>query len=97
MEVAPPGLHTGGIYESYGRGWLIKPEPEKEDILKYRAWNKMRIRVVGDNVKTWLNGEEIVDLTDSKIGEANGRIALQVHDGGGIKVLWRDIRLREVK
>ena len=22
-EVAPPGLHTGGIYESYGRGWLI--------------------------------------------------------------------------
>src|SRR3954468_17058661 len=22
-EVAPPGNHTGGIYESYGRGWLI--------------------------------------------------------------------------
>ena len=24
-EVAPPGHWTGGIYESYGRGWLIKP------------------------------------------------------------------------
>ena len=26
-EVAPKGQHTGGIYESYGRGWLIKPIP----------------------------------------------------------------------
>ena len=25
VEVAPPKMHTGGIYESYGRGWLIKP------------------------------------------------------------------------
>jgi hypothetical protein len=26
VEVAPKGKHTGGIYESYGRGWLIKPK-----------------------------------------------------------------------
>lgn len=35
-EVAPAGKHTGGIYESYGRGWLIKPEPEKEKISERR-------------------------------------------------------------
>ena len=28
-EVAPPGLFSGGIYESYGRGWLIQPEPQQ--------------------------------------------------------------------
>ena len=28
VEVAPENLHTGGIYESYGRGWLIQPKPE---------------------------------------------------------------------
>src|SRR5665647_42725 len=28
VEIAPPGLYTGGIYESYGRQWLIKPKPE---------------------------------------------------------------------
>ncbi len=28
VEVAPPGRSTGGIYESYGRGWLIKPARE---------------------------------------------------------------------
>ncbi|NNK21399.1 MAG: DUF1080 domain-containing protein, partial [Flavobacteriaceae bacterium] len=25
VEVAPKGKHTGGVYESYGRGWLVKP------------------------------------------------------------------------
>ncbi len=34
VEVAPPGSHTGGIYESYGREWLIKPKPENEAALK---------------------------------------------------------------
>jgi hypothetical protein len=29
VEVAPPGSDTGGVYESYGRGWLIKPKKIK--------------------------------------------------------------------
>ena len=36
----------------------------------------------------------MVDLTDEKIGAAQGRIALQIHDGGGIKVRWRNMRLQ---
>ena len=35
VEVAPPGSNTGGVYESYGRGWLIKPEEEKDKALKW--------------------------------------------------------------
>src|SRR5699024_8474631 len=31
-EVAPPGDNTGGIYESYGRGWLITLDEDKEDV-----------------------------------------------------------------
>src|SRR5690606_17548238 len=57
-EVAPPGHNTGGIYESYGRGWLIKPAPEKDKYLRYGKWNTYRLRVVGDEVTTWLNGHE---------------------------------------
>ena len=34
-EVAPPGQSTGGIYESYGRGWLIKPDPALDKALKF--------------------------------------------------------------
>lgn len=93
IEVAPPNLHTGGIYESYGRGWLVKPEQEKEKVLKYGEWNTLKIKVFGDRITSWLNGVEMVDFSDAKIGEANGKIALQIHDGGGIKVYWRNIKL----
>ncbi len=93
VEVAPPNHDTGGIYESYGRGWLVKIPDEKENILKMGEWNTLRIRVVDDNVKTWLNGEPMVDFTDEKIGEGYGFIALQIHSGGGIKIRWKNIEL----
>ena len=92
-EVAPKNHDTAGIYESYGRGWLVQIPDEKESILKEGDWNTLRLKVQGDRVQTWLNGEEMADITDAKIGAAQGRIALQIHDGGGIKVLWRNIRL----
>jgi hypothetical protein len=95
-EVAPKGQHTGGIYESYGRGWLIQPIPSREEILKEGEWNTMRIRCVGDEVTTYLNGIEMITLKDEKIGQADGQIALQIHDGGGIKVRWRNIRVKRL-
>ena len=93
-EVAPRGNDTGGIYESYGRGWLVQIPDEKESLLKERDWNTLRLRVEGDHVQTWLNGEAMADLHDAKIGAAQGRIALQIHDGGDIKVQWRNLRLK---
>jgi hypothetical protein len=33
-------------------------------------------------------------LNDSLIGKANGRIALQIHDGGGIKVQWKNLTIQ---
>ena len=95
-EVAPKGMDTGGIYESYGRGWLIKIDDEKENILKPGKWNKLRLRVEGARVQTWLNGKAMVNFTDDKIGKANGSIALQIHDGGGIKVRWRKLMIEEL-
>ena len=92
-EVAPPGLFSGGVYESYGRGWLVQPDPALDAALRMGDWNTMRVRAVGDRVTTWLNGTRMVDFEDEKIGEAEGSIALQIHDGGGIKVRWRDIRV----
>ncbi|MDX2245184.1 MAG: DUF1080 domain-containing protein [Bacteroidia bacterium] len=96
VEVAPPNHDTGGIYESYGRGWLVQIPDAKENILKMGEWNKMRIRVQGDHVITWLNGEEMANIYDEKIGQAIGAIAIQIHDGGGIKVNWRNLRVREL-
>ncbi len=95
-EVAPPGSSTGGIYESYGRGWLIKPEPEKDKALKMGEWNKMTVKVVGNVVTTFLNGTQMITLDDAKIGGKDGCIALQIHSGGGIKVKWRKIKIKQL-
>ncbi|MEP6750877.1 MAG: DUF1080 domain-containing protein [Bacteroidota bacterium] len=97
VEVAPANLHTGGIYESYGRGWLIQPTPEGEAQLKQGEWNTMKIKVVNDETTTWLNGKQIVYLKDEKIGRGVGFIALQIHDGGGIKVRWKNLTIVELK
>ncbi len=96
VEVAPIGQHTGGIYESYGRGWLIKPVPEKEKYLKMGAWNRLKIQVIGNKVTTFLNGHEMIQLQDDKIAAGEGGIALQIHSGGGIKVRWRNLKIKEL-
>lgn len=96
VEVAPPKNNTGGIYESYGRGWLIKPNSALDQYLKYGEWNKMKIRVENGTVTTWLNGQQMITLTDAKIGAGKGSIALQIHDGGGIKVQWRKLVLKQL-
>ena len=96
VEVAPAGLHTGGVYESYGRGWLIQPKPEDEKWLDSTGWNHMIITVNGDSVTSNLNGHQMVQIKDEKIGAGTGFIALQIHDGGGIKVRWKKIRIKEL-
>jgi hypothetical protein len=96
VEVAPLNLHTGGIYESYGRGWLIKPDPKDEVMLKVGEWNQLKIQAQDGKITTWLNGKQMVNIDDEKIGAANGFVALQIHDGGGIKVRWKDIKIKKI-
>ena len=92
-EVAPKGNDTGGIYESYGRGWLQQMPDEKEEVLKEGEWNTLRLRVEGGHVQTWLNGVPMADLEDQLIADTPGRLMLQIHDGNDIKVLWRNFQL----
>jgi hypothetical protein len=56
----------------------------------------MKILVKGDEVTTWLNGELMVTLTDAAFGSKTGKIALQIHDGGGVKVRWKNIAVTEL-
>ena len=97
VEVAPPKNNTGGIYESYGRGWLVKPDTKTDDVLKMGEWNILNILVQGDQVSTLLNNVPMVSIKDDLIGKGKGSIALQIHDGGGIKVKWRNIKIKNLK
>ncbi|PRY98778.1 uncharacterized protein DUF1080 [Marinilabilia salmonicolor] len=96
VEIAPPGKDTGGVYESYGRGWLIQIPEEKEDALNYGEWNTLRIRLEGSKVTTWLNGKQMIELEDEKIGQAQGRIALQIHSDSDVKIMFRALKLQEL-
>lgn len=96
VEVAPKNHDTGGIYESYGRGWLVQIPEEKENVLHEGQWNTLRIRAEGEHVQTWLNGTQMVDFTDEKIGKGEGSIALQIHDKGSIKVRWKDLKIKQL-
>ena len=37
-----------------------------------------------------------VHIKDEKIGQGEGFIALQIHEGGGIKVRWKNIEIEEL-
>jgi len=38
----------------------------------------------------------MIQIDDEKIGAATGQICLQIHDGGGIKVRWRNLKIRDI-
>ena len=74
----------------------MRPKPKKEKYLKFGEWNHLKIKVKEGEIITWLNGRKMISFSDEKIKQANGKIALQIHDGGGIKVLWRNINLKHL-
>ncbi|HEX2665240.1 MAG TPA: DUF1080 domain-containing protein [Candidatus Acidoferrum sp.] len=96
VEVDPNvGKHTGGLYESGGRGWVAMPTAEGEQALKPGEWNDLEVSVHGAHIVTQLNGIKIVDFTDSSPQFTDGVIGLQIHTGGGVKMRWKDIYINQ--
>ena len=80
VEVDPnPGKHTGGLYESGGRGWLAKPSPNGETALRPGEWNDISFSVYENRVITFVNGVRAVDYEDQAPRYFDGVIALQLH------------------
>jgi LmbE family N-acetylglucosaminyl deacetylase len=97
-EVDPrAGMHSGGLYEAAGRGWLIQPEDAAEKALRIGDWNDMRILVRGPHVRTWVNGVPAVDYVDPSPKYTDGVIALQLHSGGEGRMRFKDIVVREIR
>ncbi|MFO0939108.1 MAG: PVC-type heme-binding CxxCH protein [Gemmataceae bacterium] len=84
----------GKLYEESGRGLLVKDDREK--LVKENDWNEYRIEAKGNSIKTWLNGQPCVNLTDEKISR-KGLIGLQVHSGGPIEVRFKDLKLEVIQ
>jgi hypothetical protein len=100
VEIESGPGEAGYIYgEATGRGWLSQ-DRSKKDAFKNGQWNAYRVLAQGANVKTFVNGQPIADLTDEE-SSREGLIGLQVHGVGGreepLYVRWRNIKIRELK
>ena len=96
VEVDPSvGKHTGGLYESGGREWVVMPSAESEKALKPGQWNELEAKVQDHHIATYLNGVKISDFEDPKPTFTEGVIGLQIHTGGGVKMRGKDIYIRE--
>jgi len=96
VEVDPGvGKHTGGLYESGGRGWVAMPKAEGEAALKAGEWNDLEVSVRGNHIVVRLNGVQVTDYNDASPKFSDGVIGLQIHTGGGVKMRWKDIYVKE--
>jgi len=84
---------TGWLYESYKRGWLIKPPKDTlaAYVLQPEGWNEIEIRSEEGHVTTWVNGVRAVDFDDSDPQLFEGSFALQLHAGGVDGIAWKEL------
>jgi hypothetical protein len=95
VQVGRPVSGTGGVYESYGRGWIDKPPAEAER--KYSrpdAWSDMTIAAHGGHVVVHVNGVKSAELKDDP-SRPEGHFALQMHSGNVMHVMFKDIEILE--
>ena len=100
LEIDPSARgYTGGIYDEARRGWIYPVHYNEAARTAYRQgeWNELRAEVIGDEIRTFINGQSVANLIDSV--DASGMICLQVHsiaeELAGKQVRWRNIRIIE--
>lgn len=90
---------SAGVYDEARRGWLypLGLNPAARSAFKMGEFNTYRIEVIGDEIKTWLNGQEVAYVVDGM--DKNGFIGLQVHsirkaENAGRKTSFKNIRIQ---
>lgn len=89
-------METGGLYETGGRGWVVKPEAEFiETRAKYQPgeWTDLAVVVKGRNARVFLNGIETAKLEDDIKLNTEGHFGLQLHGNLDMDVSYRNIEI----
>ena len=98
MEIDPSDRKwSGGIYDEGRRGWLydLKDKPQAQAAFKKDDWNTYVIKAQGDHLQTWVNGTPVANLHDAT--DAEGFLALQVHSGSAGKIVWKNVKVKELE
>ncbi len=84
---------VGGLYESGGRRWVVQPDPKLvEQSFLPGEWNEMAVSAHGGRIVVHVNGFKTADVKDDP-GRREGHLALQVHGGQDVEVLFKDIEI----
>jgi hypothetical protein len=91
-----PNNDAGGLYETGGREWVVKPTPDQvRTWYKPGKWNTMSVRANGDHIIVHVNGKKTAELFNDP-GRKKGHIALQLHGSMDMHVLFKSVRIREL-
>ncbi len=86
---------TGGLYETGGRAWVVKPDPENiKQWMSADDWNELIVIAKGKNVRVFLNGHQTAAL-DNDPGRTQGHIGLQLHGGMEMQVMFQEVLILE--
>lgn len=91
-----PNHDAGGLYETGGRAWVVKPKPQ--DVKKWHRpgeWNEMTVVAVGERVVVHVNGYKTAELRDPQ-GRKQGVIALQLHGGQDMDVAFKSVEVLDL-
>lgn len=90
---------TGGIYDEARRDWLYTMDlnPATKPAYKQGQWNQARVECIGNNIRTWINGQPAAYVVDDVTPK--GFLALQVHSisdkkDEGRQIRWRNLRIQ---
>ncbi len=102
IEISLDGM-AGYVYGEAAGGWMTPDQDRKAHAqFKDGEWNSYRIVAFGNKIETWINGDQISDLTHDERFKShpNGFIGLQVHGIGAgqgpFEVRWRNLMLRDL-
>ena len=98
------GAESGYVYGEALGGWMTpKADLIPHTHFKNGQWNQYRIIAKGPRIQTWINGNQVSNLTDKEKfkSHSNGFIGLQVHSikkgSGPYEVAWKNIKIKELK
>jgi hypothetical protein len=91
------GPYWGSLYgENFGGMMKAAPADLVKKVLKEEDFNDYYIKAVGKKITIKLNGETTVDQEFAKAPDS-GIIALQLHAGGPMEVIFRNIQFTAIK
>lgn len=94
-EIDPTKTDVGGLYETLGRAWVVKPDPKLiEKIYKKGDWNEMTVSAHGKRIVVHLNNHKTVELKNDP-GRLDGFLALQLHGGQDMHVEFESVEILE--